>query len=207
MNGSFSFPVDSTKLVNATVTIPMQQNSSSQLIVANGSVYNCSDTATNQAPPFTLSAQVPANGELLAVSTYSGMDCQSKVLLRHILLSAQCATIVPLAVHQCSSISVYQHLCNSWFHGLSVYHVDNDSTASGPVSGVATQFALRGNICQLAMFCRYKGLLVLTRTSLLAPPSTCLVLSGWLVYGITISMCDAELDSQTRQCHSRFVRG
>ncbi len=61
-NGSFSFPVDATKLVNASITIPMNQTSSSRLVVANGSVYNCSDTATNQAPPFTLSAQVPSNG-------------------------------------------------------------------------------------------------------------------------------------------------
>jgi len=61
-NGSFSFPVDSTKLVNASITIPMNQTNSSRLIVTNGTVYNCSDTATNQPPPFTLSAQVPANG-------------------------------------------------------------------------------------------------------------------------------------------------
>ena len=61
-NGTFSFPVDSTTLVNATVTIPMNQTSSSRLLVSNGSVYNCSDTATNQPPPFTMTAQVPANG-------------------------------------------------------------------------------------------------------------------------------------------------
>lgn len=62
-NGSFSFPVDSTKLVNASITIPMNQTSSSRLIVTNDTVYNCSDTATNQPPPFTLSAQVPSNGK------------------------------------------------------------------------------------------------------------------------------------------------
>ena len=65
-NGSFSFPVDSTKLVNASITIPMNQTSSSRLIVTNGTVYNCSDTATNQPPPFTLSAQVPSNGMYLS---------------------------------------------------------------------------------------------------------------------------------------------
>ncbi|DBA89542.1 TPA: hypothetical protein ACH3X2_004451 [Trebouxia sp. C0005] len=66
-NGSFSFPVDSTKLVNASITIPMNQTSSSRLIVTNDTVYNCSDTATNQPPPFTLSAQVPANGSAVMV--------------------------------------------------------------------------------------------------------------------------------------------
>ncbi|KAL0048253.1 hypothetical protein WJX82_011189 [Trebouxia sp. C0006] len=66
-NGSFSFPVDSTKLVNASITIPMNQTSSSRLIVTNGTVYNCSDTATNQPPPFTLSAQVPSNGSAVMV--------------------------------------------------------------------------------------------------------------------------------------------
>lgn len=61
-NGTFSFPVDSTRLLNASVTIPVSQANSSQLILSNGTVYNCSDTATNQAPAFTLSALVPQNG-------------------------------------------------------------------------------------------------------------------------------------------------
>jgi len=49
-NGSFSFPVDSTKLVNASITIPMNQTSSSRLIVTNGTVYKllryCNQPAT-----------------------------------------------------------------------------------------------------------------------------------------------------------------
>ena len=68
-NGSFSFPVDTTKLTNATITIPTDQTNSSRLIVSNGTVYNCSDTATNQAPPFTMSATVPANGMSLTIFT------------------------------------------------------------------------------------------------------------------------------------------
>ena len=73
-NGSFSFPVDSTKLVNASITIPMNQTSSSRLIVTNGTVYNCSDTATNQPPPFTLSAQVPSNGMYLSACSGISMS-------------------------------------------------------------------------------------------------------------------------------------
>ena len=67
-NGSFTFPVGSSQLANATITIPVQQNSSSHVVVSNGTVYNCSDTATNQAPPFSLTAQVPANSEFLSPS-------------------------------------------------------------------------------------------------------------------------------------------
>ena len=62
-NGTFSFPVDPTTLVNATVSIPVSQANSSRLIVSNGTVYNCSDSATNQTPLFTLSAQVPENSK------------------------------------------------------------------------------------------------------------------------------------------------
>ena len=62
-NGTFSFPVDSTTLINATVTIPMNSSSPTNIVVANGTVYNCTDTATNQAPQFTLAARVPTNGD------------------------------------------------------------------------------------------------------------------------------------------------
>ncbi|KAL3132781.1 hypothetical protein ABBQ38_006710 [Trebouxia sp. C0009 RCD-2024] len=61
-NGTFTFPMDPATLMNASVSIPVSQANSSQLIVTNGTVYNCSDTATNQAPAFTLSALVPQNG-------------------------------------------------------------------------------------------------------------------------------------------------
>ena len=62
-NGTFGFPVDSRSLINATITIPMNQSSPSNIVVANGTVYNCTDSATNLAPQFTVAARVPSNGE------------------------------------------------------------------------------------------------------------------------------------------------
>lgn len=77
-NGTFSFPVDSTTLINATVTILMNSSSPSNIVVANGTVYNCTDSATNQAPQFTVAARVPTNGESTLLHLFSRLIC-SKV--------------------------------------------------------------------------------------------------------------------------------
>lgn len=61
-NGTFNFPVDATSLINATVTIPMGNSTATNVVVANGTIYNCTDSATNLAPRFSVTARVPTNG-------------------------------------------------------------------------------------------------------------------------------------------------
>nr|QOL01283.1 putative extracellular protein TR9_084 [Trebouxia lynnae] len=90
-NGAFSFPVDHTTLMNASISIPVSQANSSQLIVSGGTVYNCSDTATNQAPLFTLSAKVPENGSAVMVVnaiTTSGAQTTTQLGLLPSILSS-----------------------------------------------------------------------------------------------------------------------
>ena len=62
INGSFEFTTNPSLLVNATLLIPNNQTASRGVLLANGTTYICADTATNQALPFTMSAQVPSNG-------------------------------------------------------------------------------------------------------------------------------------------------
>lgn len=62
INGSFEFTTNPSLLVNATLLIPNNQTASRGVLLANGTSYICADTATNQALPFTMSAQVPSNG-------------------------------------------------------------------------------------------------------------------------------------------------